>query len=91
MIEDYPGEARTNFIHKKGFIVLSHCDVSDFVTPGEFKTVELSGKHLRYIVININDSGEAVFSLILTDPEAEYRMVVEIEGALVKVHLKLAE
>jgi len=91
MVDDYPGEVRTNFMHLKGFIVLSHCDVSSFVSPGEYKTVELSGKHLRYIVININDAGEAVFSLILTDPEAQYSMNAVIDGNLVNVSLKSAE
>ena len=91
MVDDYPGEVRTNFVHMKGFIVLSHCDVSNFVSPGEYKTIELSGKHLRYMVININDAGEGVFSLILTDPEAQYSMNAVIDGNLVKVSLKLAE
>ncbi len=91
MVDDYPGEVRTNFVYLKGFIVLSHCDVSSFVRPGDYKTVELSGKHLRYIVININDAGEAVFSLILTDPEAQYSMNAVIDGNLVKVSLKSAE
>jgi hypothetical protein len=61
------------------------------VKPGEFKSVELSGIHLRYVVININDAGEAVFSLILMDPEAAYEMVVETIDNKVNIYLRLVE
>ena len=87
----YDGKVRTNFKYKKGFIVLGHCDVSDFVATGDFKTVALSGMHLRYVVININADDEGVFSLILQDPEADYDMEYEINENVVRVFLKLAE
>ena len=86
--ESYKGEVKTNFMYKKGFIVLTTCDVSGFVKPGEFKTAKLSGKQLKSVVVNINPTGEAVFSLILKKPDAKYELTYEVDENVVRVYVK---
>jgi len=91
LADNYKGEVKTNFMYKKGFIVLTTCDVSSFVVPGEFKTVKLTGKHLKSVVVNINTTGEAVFSLILKKPDAKYELIYEVNENVVKVYIKPAK
>jgi hypothetical protein len=42
-------------------------------------------------VVNINTTGEAVFSLILKKPDAKYELIYEVNENVVKVYIKPAK